>query len=114
VAGGRLKETGTSHWFSPNADATDAFGFAGRPGGGYNGTAFQGIGVAGHFWSSTGNGGSAGLPTLHKDYASVLRLFESTSLAHSVRCVRNVSPAGASGTGSARGEAAVSWARDAG
>ena len=33
VAGGRLKENGTEHWSSPNADATDEKGFTALPGG---------------------------------------------------------------------------------
>jgi pyruvate,water dikinase len=49
--------------------------------------AFEGVGVGVHFWSSTEHGSDAGLPTLHKDYAAVLRLVESKSIAASVRCV---------------------------
>jgi uncharacterized protein (TIGR02145 family) len=33
VAGGKLKETGTLHWNSPNAGATDEYGFTSLPGG---------------------------------------------------------------------------------
>ena len=31
VAGGKLKEVGTSHWLTPNTGATDDFGFTARP-----------------------------------------------------------------------------------
>lgn len=59
VAGGRLKETGTSHWISPNTGATDDVGFAALPGGyrsgvsAYysNGGIFEGIGTQGYWWS---------------------------------------------------------------
>jgi len=54
TAGGPLKETGTTHWLSPNAGATNSSGFSALPGG-YrigNGT-FTGIGNFGTWWSST-------------------------------------------------------------
>ena len=33
IGGGKLKETGTTHWQTPNADATDTYGFKSLPGG---------------------------------------------------------------------------------
>jgi uncharacterized protein (TIGR02145 family) len=32
-SGGKMKETGITHWFNPNVDASDIAGFAGLPGG---------------------------------------------------------------------------------
>ena len=53
--GGKLKETGTTHWNSPNTGATNASGFTAVPGGyryGGNGS-FRSIGNAGAWWSAT-------------------------------------------------------------
>jgi uncharacterized protein (TIGR02145 family) len=52
VAGGKLKETGTSHWNSPNTGATDSNGFTGLPGGWRNndGT-FSSIGNNANWWN---------------------------------------------------------------
>ena len=56
VAGGKLKETGTTHWSTPNTGATNESGFTALPGGYHysNGT-FIGIGSSGIWWSSTIN-----------------------------------------------------------
>jgi len=53
VAGGKLKEVGTTHWDSPNTGATDAIGFEALPGGLRYGTgAYFGMGALGLFWSA--------------------------------------------------------------
>ncbi len=53
VAGGKLKEIGTTHWNSPNEGATDEYGFTALPGGVrlLNGV-FYSIGNLGSWWSS--------------------------------------------------------------
>ncbi len=56
VAGGKLKETGTVHWVSPNTGATNEVGFTALPAGGRS---FDGIfpvddiGFRGQLWTST-------------------------------------------------------------
>jgi uncharacterized protein (TIGR02145 family) len=54
IAGGKLKETGTTHWNSPNYGATNETNFTALPGGrrDMNGT-FDMIGNFGQWWSST-------------------------------------------------------------
>jgi len=54
VAGGRMKQTGTAYWNTPNTDATNESGFTGLPGGrrNINGSYFY-IGIYGYWWSST-------------------------------------------------------------
>lgn len=57
LAGGKLKETGTTHWETPNTGATNESGFKALPGGsrktdlGY----FDGISYMGIWWCSTKN-----------------------------------------------------------
>jgi len=38
VAGGKMKEAGTAHWFGPNTGADNINGFTGLPGGGHSNT----------------------------------------------------------------------------
>ncbi len=54
VAGGKLKEEGTSHWLYVNTGATNETGFTALPGGirNFNGT-FESLGSVGRWWSST-------------------------------------------------------------
>ncbi len=56
TVGGSMKETGTTHWASPNRAATNSSGFTGLPGGYrfYDGT-FYNIGSSGGWWSSSEN-----------------------------------------------------------
>ena len=54
VSGGKLKESGTTHWISPNTEATNESGFTALPGGfRYNDGTYNGIGSNGYWWSST-------------------------------------------------------------
>lgn len=97
VAGGKMKETGTIHWNSPNIDASNSSGFTGLPGG-YRSAdyaTFKDVGRIGLWWSSTDySTGAAMYPYyldasnggIFKNYQSTI-YFKNTGL--SIRCVKN-------------------------
>lgn len=55
VAGGKLKETGTAHWSSPNDQADNSSGFTALPGSwrGSGGAFYYNVGAGAMFWTST-------------------------------------------------------------
>ncbi|MCP4706380.1 MAG: hypothetical protein GY865_17415 [candidate division Zixibacteria bacterium] len=53
VAGGKMKEEGTTFWGSPNAGATNESGFTGRPAGTTNSGEYADIEYHAYFWSAT-------------------------------------------------------------
>jgi uncharacterized protein (TIGR02145 family) len=90
-SGGKLKETGTVHWASPNAGATNEVGFFALPGGyiGSNGT-FDEVGHYGYWWSSTEYSTKRAFSrTLYYLYDPVYRSKESKKDGFSVRCIRD-------------------------
>ncbi len=91
VAGGKMKETGTAHWNSPNTGATNESGFSTLPGGHrYSDGSYGHIGSYAYFWSSTGYYSSnAWRRSLYYDYSGVIRYYYSGRNGISVRCVRD-------------------------
>lgn len=91
VAGGKLKETSMQHWFSPNGDATDAFGYTARPGGSrseYGVYANQGY--FGYWWSSTQyNQGNGWARVMNSNDGSLVRQYTNKGFGYSVRCVKD-------------------------
>ncbi len=54
LAGGKLKEASTAHWFPPNMGATNESGFTALPGGNRGGlSGFDFAGKSGSWWSSS-------------------------------------------------------------
>ena len=91
VAGGKLKETGTTHWASPNTGATNETGFTALPGG-YRSSYgdFYYIRYYGYWWSSTeGIASYAWNRYLNFGNSSVNRDYDYRSVGFSVRCVRD-------------------------
>lgn len=100
VAGGKLKEFGTSHWLSPNAGATNASNFSALPGGGryFDGTWWE-VGGFANYWTSTSDP-IPGDPNNHDDtfainmnlHASDGGIYRDHNLkpcGFSVRCLKN-------------------------
>jgi uncharacterized protein (TIGR02145 family) len=92
VAGGKLKEVGTSHWASPNAGATDETGFTALPSG-YRGGGgmFWHLGGACFWWSATEEStGKAWRCSIN--YSNSFMDIGSQYITHgwSVRCVKDV------------------------
>ncbi|MBN1597643.1 MAG: hypothetical protein JW894_05075 [Bacteroidales bacterium] len=94
VAGGKLKEIGTTHWTSPNTGATNETGFTGLPGGvrGYSDGTSYNMGTNGYHWSSQE------LDYMYSRYAGLNyltdRFYPSTmngtrTNGFSVRCVKD-------------------------
>lgn len=99
VAGGKLKETGTTHWNAPNTGATNESGFTALPGSMYDEwyyVTFYPLAMNSYFWSRSS-------PTHSSDYHSYAESLDynqgnsSESLIHmvcglSVRCLKDIGP----------------------
>ena len=90
VAGGKLKETGTTHWQSPNTDATNESSFIGLPGGSRLISTFDRFGFNGFWWSSTEFSTSgAHYLSMYYNYGMVYRDVIIKKVGFSVRCLRD-------------------------
>lgn len=91
VAGGKLKETGTTHWTYPNAGATNETGFTALPGGyRYSDGTFYDIGDYGGWWSATErNATNAWDRNMGNGNSGVGRSNDYKELGFCVRCVRD-------------------------
>ncbi len=90
--GGKLKETGTSHWVSPNTGATNTSGFTALPGGSRgNSGSFYYIGYSGNWWTATESSISdSWFRHLSSNFfANVYRDTSPKNTGYSVRCVRD-------------------------
>jgi len=93
VAGGKMKETGTTHWDSPNTGADNSSGFSGLPGGSrdYYGF-FNLLGMRGYWWSDTESNHNVNnfyLFRLSYNNARVIRYDDVKSNGSSVRCIKD-------------------------
>ncbi|MBU1369589.1 MAG: fibrobacter succinogenes major paralogous domain-containing protein [Bacteroidetes bacterium] len=91
VAGGKMKEVGTAHWYSPNTGATNSSGFTALPGGYRNSNgSFYDLGRSGDWWSATETISTAAWRrSLDYSNGNVYRYSASKVGGFSVRCVRD-------------------------
>jgi uncharacterized protein (TIGR02145 family) len=91
IAGGKLKETGTVHWASPNTGATNSTGFNALPGGARgNDGVFYIQTQYGYYWSSADSSPTQAWGTVfsYMDATDNLDPYDMKS-GFSVRCIRN-------------------------
>lgn len=91
VAGGKMKETGTTYWDDPNLGATNSSGFTALPGGcrWETGSGFNYIRHVGHLWSSTAyNTTEAGYLWLSNGFTNSFLSHRTKDFGYSVRCLR--------------------------
>jgi len=87
IAGGKLKERGTTHWQSPNAGATNESIFTALAGGS-RGDDFGDLGLLGIWWSSTEFSATEANLIVIVNYApEVGKFHESKKIGVSVRCL---------------------------
>jgi uncharacterized protein (TIGR02145 family) len=91
LAGGKLKESGTSHWNSPNIEATNESGFTALPGGNRNVSGgFSNSGALGMFLSATEeNSTNAWYYYVRASNTVVTKINNNKGFGASVRCVKD-------------------------
>ena len=81
VAGGKMKEAGTAHWYDPNVGADNSSGFTALPG--------STIGIVGCWWSASQiDGTSAWLRFLTNSSPVIIRGDVSKGGLNSIRCLK--------------------------
>ena len=95
IAGGKLKETGSVHWTTPNVGATNSSGFTGLAGGykfygtSYDVIIYDGIKRYGYWWTSTSETSKNAVSyRLYYGYVDVDKMNLDKRIGVSVRCVK--------------------------
>jgi uncharacterized protein (TIGR02145 family) len=91
AASGKLKETGTTHWWSPNTGASNESSFSAIPSGDrhYNGS-YDNLGAAARYWVTDQNDATQGkVNYLDYNNTTVFKSPLMKNFAISVRCVKD-------------------------
>ena len=94
VAGGNLKEIGTSHWNSPNTGATNSSGFTAVAGGfrGSDGIYYD-LGKHGSYWGTAQNTQEPYCVYMYNTSANVISevspIDKTSGISFAVRCIKN-------------------------
>ena len=91
VAGGKLKEEGTTNWNSPNVATNSSF-FSALPGGQRSGGGiFDGLGTNGTWWTSTtsNSGSQATVFSINNGSERITWYDSPIKKGHSVRCIKD-------------------------
>jgi|GEM_PF-1248955 len=97
IAGGMLKESGTSHWVSPNEGATNKYGFSALPAGArYSNGIYDFSGTYAHWWcTDQQTDENAWLRYIPNDWTDFERIAVEKKFGISLRCVQDtVAPRG--------------------
>ena len=91
AAGGKLKETGTVHWNTPNTGASNSSDYTALPGGyRYATGSFFDLKDGGYFWTSTGAGNNAySWELFHDDEAIYNSSNNDAKNGYTVRCIKD-------------------------
>jgi len=91
VAGGKLKESGTAHWITPNTGADNSSGFTALPGGShYSNGLYYLNGQYGWWWSTTASSSTQVWHVYMQNSTTVLsRTSAAMNLGFSVRCIKD-------------------------
>ena len=93
IAGGKMKESGTLHWTSPNTGATNSTGFTGLPGGMRDpiNNIFSTIGENGLWWTTTSYNSTMAWGTyMWYLFAGIDHNPGSKKYGFSIRCVKDI------------------------
>jgi len=92
IAGGKMKESGTLHWLSPNTGASNSTDFTGLPGGMRDpvNNNFRNFGENGLWWTSTAIGTNAYSTYMWNQFAGIDHNLTPKRYGFSVRCIKDI------------------------